>query len=427
LFVYDSVDVSPGTATSVPVFTGTNFGVQKTGVTIDSSNNIVTSGQVTSAQFNGPLNGNASTATTATTANTATNFSGSLSGDVTGTQSATVVSNVSGSATINGFAASNYVYDSVDTTPTATHVPVFSGTNKAVKQTSVTIDSNNNISTAGNLNLTTDPSTSSAGIIQKNGTPFLHNIGNTQSVFVGENAGINNTASGNIGIGYEAMFLNTISGSDNIGIGPLALNKITGGSNNVGIGFGALLNTVGGSNNIGIGDGAGNALSSESNNICIGNIGLSGQTGIYIGTQGTQTSCTIAGIYNTAGTGNPVSVTSSGQLVAPSSSIKYKEDVKELNSNNLLQLQPVTFKYKSKYDKSGETHYGLIAEDVEKTMPELVIYKDGQPESVKYQFLPILLLSELQKLRKTVDSQNDKINQQEIQISQLMKQAGKNL
>ena len=42
--------------------------------------------------------------------------------------------------------------------------------------------------------------------------------------------------------------------------------------------------------------------------------------------------------------------------------------------------------------------YGLIAEEVAERMPELVIYdKAGQPETVKYQLLSVLLLNELKK------------------------------
>lgn len=54
------------------------------------------SGNFSAGTITANLSGNASTATSATTATTSTNFTGSLSGDVTGTQSATVVSTVGG-------------------------------------------------------------------------------------------------------------------------------------------------------------------------------------------------------------------------------------------------------------------------------------------------------------------------------------------
>ena len=60
---------------------------------------VIRSGNFSAGTITANLSGNATTATTATTAitaTTATNFTGSLVGDVTGTQSATVVSIVGG-------------------------------------------------------------------------------------------------------------------------------------------------------------------------------------------------------------------------------------------------------------------------------------------------------------------------------------------
>ncbi len=62
----------------------------------------------------------------------------------------------------------------------------------------------------------------------------------------------------------------------------------------------------------------------------------------------------------------------------------------------------MTFRYK-KADENGQKpeQYGLIAEEVAKVMPELVIYNEkGQPETVAYQTLAPLLLNELQKEHK---------------------------
>jgi hypothetical protein len=76
----------------------TNLNTANQIVKRDGSGNFV-AGTITAA-----LNGNATTATsatTATTATTATNFSGSLVGDVTGTQGATVVSTVGGQTAAN--------------------------------------------------------------------------------------------------------------------------------------------------------------------------------------------------------------------------------------------------------------------------------------------------------------------------------------
>lgn len=53
---------------------------------------------------------------------------------------------------------------------------------------------------------------------------------------------------------------------------------------------------------------------------------------------------------------------------------------------------------------TGETRYGLIAEEVAEVYPNLVVYdKSGDPQTVMYHELPALLLNEIQKLRKEID------------------------
>ena len=112
------------------------------------------------------------------------------------------------------------------------------------------------------------------------------------------------------------------------------------------------------------------------------------------------------------GTSSPVLVsTVNGQLGTVASSQRYKDNIKPMTSdysNNLLALQPVTFNYKQ---TPAIENFGLIAEEVHELFPELVIYNDrGEPESVKYHELPVLLLNELKKsnalkaeLQKTID------------------------
>ncbi len=72
-------------------------------------------------------------------------------------------------------------------------------------------------------------------------------------------------------------------------------------------------------------------------------------------------------------------VNSKGQLGVVSSSRRYKEDIRSMGtvSDRLLALRPVTFRYK-KADENGQKpeQYGLIAEEVAKVMPELVVYNE---------------------------------------------------
>jgi Chaperone of endosialidase len=73
-------------------------------------------------------------------------------------------------------------------------------------------------------------------------------------------------------------------------------------------------------------------------------------------------------------------------------------------SSGLLQLRPVTFRYKKPYeDGSKPLDYGLIAEEVADVYPDLVTKDaDGNIQSVQYQKLTPMLLNELQKLRARV-------------------------
>jgi hypothetical protein len=207
--------------------------------------------------------------------------------------------------------------------------------------------------------------------------------------------GVSNTASGT-----SALPFNT-TGGYNTASGASALYYNTTGNNNTASGVSALLSNTTGNNNIALGYEAGRNLTTGSNNIAIGNAGLAGESNtIRIGS--TQTAVFFSGIYNTKVTKTrTVLINALGQLGTSKSSIRYKEDVHSMGdaSNPLMNLRPVTFRYKeAEPDGSKPIQYGLIAEEVEKVMPDLVIYNDqGTPESVAYETLPSLLLNEYQK------------------------------
>ncbi len=68
-------------------------------------------------------------------------------------------------------------------------------------------------------------------------------------------------------------------------------------------------------------------------------------------------------------------------------------------SSDLMRLRPITFRYKKDYDAGDpRLQYGLIAEEVAEVYPELVVNDGtGQPRTVEYQKLNVMLLNELQK------------------------------
>jgi hypothetical protein len=204
--------------------------------------------------------------------------------------------------------------------------------------------------------------------------------------------GTYNTASGT-----QAMQFND-SGSYNTASGVKALRNNTTGNRNTAYGFEALLFNTTGANNIGIGNAAGFHLTTGNNNIDVGNSGVRAESEtIRIGTGQTRTF--IAGITGVPISGSEVVVVdASGQLGVSTSSARYKHDIRDMGgaSSGVLKLRPVTFRYNQ--DPSNTLQYGLVAEEVAKSHPELVDYgKDGRPQSVRYLELSAMLLNELRK------------------------------
>ncbi len=93
----------------------------------------------------------------------------------------------------------------------------------------------------------------------------------------------------------------------------------------------------------------------------------------------------------------------------------WKRDIQPLGKlRPLMKLRPVSFRYRS---GSPELHYGLIAEQVARLMPTLAVYgKDGLPETVQYQELPVLLLAQVQ-------SQQRQLDRQQAQIARLIRES----
>jgi hypothetical protein len=89
-------------------------------------------------------------------------------------------------------------------------------------------------------------------------------------------------------------------------------------------------------------------------------------------------------------------------------------------SEALFALTPVTFRYKKEIDSAGIQQLGLIAEDVEKVNPDLIVRdKEGKPYSVRYDQVNAMLLNEFLKEHKTVQEQGATIAGLQKQIETL--------
>jgi trimeric autotransporter adhesin len=94
-------------------------------------------------------------------------------------------------------------------------------------------------------------------------------------------------------------------------------------------------------------------------------------------------------------------------------------------SKTILSLRPVTFHYKA--DRKGTPQFGLIAEEVAKVNPALVLPdKEGKPYSVRYDAVNAMLLNEFLEEHKAVKEQGATIAAQrkafEAAIAQQQKQ-----
>jgi hypothetical protein len=109
----------------------------------------------------------------------------------------------------------------------------------------------------------------------------------------------------------------------------------------------------------------------------------------------------------------PVIVSADGQLGTVASSERFKKDIATMQkaSEAILSLRPVTFHYKT--DTQGTPQFGLIAEEVAKVNPALVLPdKEGKPYTVRYDAVNAMLLNEFLK-------EHRKNERQEVTIAEL--------
>jgi hypothetical protein len=225
-----------------------------------------------------------------------------------------------------------------------------------------------------------------------NNTTGVSNAATGFQALFSNTIGIHNTATG-----FHALFSNTI-GNLNTANGDRALLSNTTGTDNTAVGDSALLNNTTGSNNIALGNNVGSAVTTASNVICIG----TGVPGANV-----NSTCFIGNVFGQTITGGaPVFISAAGQLGTITSSLRFKDNIKPMNnaSESLFGLKPVTFHYKKEIDSASTAQFGLVAEEVEKVNPDLVVRdKDGKPYSVRYDQVNAMLLNEFLKEHRTVE------------------------
>jgi trimeric autotransporter adhesin len=83
----------------------------------------------------------------------------------------------------------------------------------------------------------------------------------------------------------------------------------------------------------------------------------------------------------------------------------FKEEIQPMDqaSEAVLALRPVSFRYKKHLDPTGTSQFELVAEEVEKVNPDLIVRdKEGKPYSVRYDQVNAMLLNEFLKEHRKV-------------------------
>jgi hypothetical protein len=165
---------------------------------------------------------------------------------------------------------------------------------------------------------------------------------------------------------------------------------------------------------------------------------MTGSDNIYIGynlgaSAGESNACYIKSIFGqTNNLGSAVFIDANNKLGTLTSSKRFKEDIQPMDkaSDALFALKPVTFHYKKEIDPASKSQFGLVAEEVEKVNPDLVVRdKEGKPYSVRYEAVNAMLLNEFlkehkktEKLEATVASLIATVKEQAAQIQKVSAQ-----
>ena len=190
------------------------------------------------------------------------------------------------------------------------------------------------------------------------------------------------------------------TGNHNTANGDEVLGNNTTGNFNTTNGAHSLENNTTGIDNTAFGFGAGDNVTTANNIICIG-------AGVV--DANVSNSCFIGSVFGrTSSGGTAVFINPNGKLGTATSSRRFKDEIKPMErmSEALFALKPVTFRYKKEIDPTGTHQFGLVAEEVEKVNPDLVVHdQEGKPYTMRYDAVNAMLLNEFLKEHHKVEEQ----------------------
>jgi len=226
------------------------------------------------------------------------------------------------------------------------------------------------------------------------------NITGENNVFMGLEAGNSNEdGNSNTFIGPGSGYLN-ISGSENVSIGLFAGSDNTGNQNTFVGSYAGELNEFG-NNNVFIGYGAGR-YETGSGKLYIDNDSLSGEPLIY------GEFSDIAPYLNISADTDFTGDVDVGGTITEVSDGRLKTDIENYKEalNHVSKLQGVTFNWikdDSRRLDPDEPQIGLIAQEVEEVIPELVRTDRDGFKSVSYSKLTVVLLEALKEQQAMIE------------------------
>jgi len=147
-----------------------------------------------------------------------------------------------------------------------------------------------------------------------------------------------------------------------------------------------------------------------------------GSNSLTIGHPANTTNTRIQGITNSStGSAANVYIDGNGRLFKSTSSLKYKQNIRDYNRSisELMQMRPVLFQ--SKGDDSGRDFAGFIAEEIDELgMTEFVQYdEEGKPDALNYANMTAILVKSIQDQQKQIQDQQKQIESLIKRIEQL--------
>jgi hypothetical protein len=356
---------------------------------------------VSSTGFTGALTGNASTATTLATARTINGTSFNGSADIT------IANLVSGSSQIAIASVSGY------------------DANRWVDHTGVSISAGNGLSGGGTiaatrtLSLDTTSATFTTGVTtQNNALGVVSGSRTISGITLGSNLGTLTISTGLSGTSYNGSTGVTIANT-----GVLSITSNTGLSSNVSATGNVTITNTGVTSNVA---GTGISVSGATGAVTITN---SGVTSIVAGTGVSRDSATGAVTisigqavatssnvqFNSLGIGMAASATAgridaTNDIVAYSSSdIRFKENIKPIE-NALQKISKISgntydWKTENKIEHGYEGNdVGVIAQEIEEVLPQLVQTRENGYKAVKYDKLVALLIEGIKEQQTQIHS-----------------------